>query len=411
MLDARFARTRDKLRTVAALSSDPVWRTCVTLSFAVSIAKSGALGGILQQFEWNVLQFGPILVAIVWMILSNDSPALRKADRFLIWAMVAVVATAVLSTIFSVSPATTIYQSGVLAILTAFLLLTTMKRWDRRERIDSDLVLIFAIVSLNQLFGLCAAALGAKWALGDYSRFVGTLSNANYAGMLSAVALAIGIHLVTLKRGAFRIVIGVGMAILAVAMLWSGSRGSLLAVVLGTVLVLGLRRAWRTLIALLLIIVAAAAAIVVFMPGILSRVSNSDLTSGRVEIYESMIRNWLQRPVLGTGFRTAQLLPGNEGLAGHNIFLSVLTETGVLGFISFLAVLVAVCLCGRGNSMAGAAATVIIIELTESSIYGWGGPTSTISWLALMSYAALGRSNSSRSEAIARAETEHSQAS
>lgn len=374
-----------------ASSADLVWRVAVVVSFGASILKSGGLGGILGQLEWNILQFGPILLATVSIASQRDRAILRKGDSVLAWALAAFVAAALLSTISSISRQTTIFQSGILALMTAFVVLTFTRRWNRRECVESDLLLIFAVIVANQFLGLSAGILGAKWAVGDYSRFVGTLSNANYAGMLSATGLAIGFYFVLRMRGRYRFGIGSAMAILVISLLWSGSRGSVVAVCVGAVLVLVLLRAWRVLAASLVVLAALVAGFLAFAPALLSRVSSGDLTSGRVAIYEAMLRNWAHSPILGTGFRTTELIPGNNGLAGHDIFLSVLSETGVVGILAFLLTLVAVVVCGRRNTLAGAAATVVGIELTESSIYGWGGPTATLAWLVLIGYAALGR--------------------
>ena len=387
-----MARSKEALlsaQRLAKVAEDATWRTVVVLSFLVSVTKSGPLGTMLPQSLWNTLQFGPIIAATIVLGLLPGRSQSRKSDRALLSSMAAFVIVALLSTFVSIAPGRTIAQVGLLALMTLFLVLTYARRWNRRSVLNIDLLTIYLAICVVQLSGLVALAVGAKWALGPYSRFTGLLSNANYAGMQSAVVLVLGCHLLTVWAGRRRALIAVGMAALLIALILSGSRGSMIAVVVGVALFLVLTRKWRSLAAGLTVLTVGAGILAFFFPEVLSRVQAGDPTSGRVGIYESMVGNWLTSPFLGTGFRTTELLPGTNGLAGHNIFLSVLTETGIIGLLAFLAVLAAVVFSGRQGTMAGAAAAVIVVELTESSIYGWGGPTALVSWLVLLSFAAL----------------------
>lgn len=367
------------------------WRPAVVVSILVSVLKSGSFSAVLPQAAWGALQFAPLLLPTATLTLLKPSGRLGRSDRVLTWGLAAFLVAAFLSTIVSVAPITTIAQVGILALMTSFLALTYTRRWGDLQTLDVDLLSVYVTVCAVQIAGLVALVAGASWALGPYSRFVGFLSNANYEGMLSAVAVVLACYLLVVWNGRRRVWIALGIIPLLIDLMLSGSRGSLIAAAIGSFVFLVLIRMWRTLIVVVAALAVGAMALGAVAPNMLDRVEQNDLTSGRLQIYAAMIRNWLTSPVLGTGFRTTSLLPGTAGLAGHNIFLSVLTETGIVGFIAFLSILIMIFVQGRGGALAGAAVTVLGIEMTESSIYGWGGPTALTSWLVMLSYAAVYR--------------------
>ena len=73
----------------------------------------------------------------------------------------------------------------------------------------------------------------------------------------------------------------------------------------------------------------------------------------------------------------------------------MLTETGLLGALLFACLMIAVLVASRGRKASRpllvVAVTVAAVELTESSMYGWGGPTALTEWLMVLAFAASGR--------------------
>ncbi|MCY7288419.1 MAG: hypothetical protein LH624_09275, partial [Cryobacterium sp.] len=124
--------------------------------------------------------------------------------------------------------------------------------------------------------------------------------------------------------------------------------------------------------------------------GPFSRDPETDISSGRFELYANLFGSIADRPVLGSGYRTTELLPAMQGSGGHNLLLSVTAELGIMGIFWFLAVIL-VLISGsflpKSYTAAAALLTGVTIvgvsELTESSILGWGSPTTLLAWLLI----------------------------
>ncbi|GFK17741.1 hypothetical protein KbCgl_03130 [Corynebacterium glutamicum] len=82
------------------------------------------------------------------------------------------------------------------------------------------------------------------------------------------------------------------------------------------------------------------------------------------------------------------------GVTGHNVYLVALADVGILGFgaIIFLIAFIIKAAKGSGENkfLFGVFLTVGVIELTESSIFGFGGPTALTVWLIALMLAASG---------------------
>lgn len=122
---------------------------------------------------------------------------------------------------------------------------------------------------------------------------------------------------------------------------------------------------------------------------------SSDFSSGRLEIWSDTLGRWAQSPVLGMGYRTSQLHEETGYFEAHNVYLSVLAETGILGIAVFVVLLVLILRAGTlvtsQRVLLGAAVAVLVGDLISSSILGWGGPVALSSWLMLLAWAASGR--------------------
>jgi O-antigen ligase len=188
--------------------------------------------------------------------------------------------------------------------------------------------------------------------------------------------------------------------VLLPALILSGSRGSLVSAGLAVVVLLAIPAGQKVVIAWIWGASFALTSLLLvrpssldFLPAFFSRVrQNSDFTSGRLDIYRQLIVQWQDSPVLGTGYRSAEVqLAHNVSAAGHNTYLSLLVELGVVGFAVFAGLLVVTFLAAkRDELLIGAVVAVLAIELTESTLFGFGGPTALFSWLILFGYAATG---------------------
>lgn len=385
------------------LAKTGLWRTMMGTSILISVLRSGPPGSLLSEGAWYVLQFGPILIA--WLaILSKKPDHLRRSDRNVVLYLTLFAVAALATNLTSLAPSSTLPQSLLLVGMSGFLAFTYTRRWTSEDSLRGDVAMVFVVVTAIQLAGVAPIFVGQSWPFDpDYGRYRGLFSNANYAGMMSAIGIAVGIYLLRVsRRGKLAVVIS--MAVLAVGMLMSGSRGALVA--LGTgIVVLMLSRSGRKVVVAL---VSLAGAGVIFAALIypqffdaldkffLRDAASADITSGRLDIYAAMLRLFQLSPFTGTGFRTVEVLsPASSGLAGHNIYLTVLTETGLFGAFFFVCLAIAV-VSASGAGKAGRPLLLVVVtvaaaELTESSIYGWGGPTAISAWLLILAFAANGR--------------------
>jgi O-antigen ligase len=367
------------------------WPIVVAIFFLATILKSGQLSDLLPAMVWNAVQFGPVLVATVVLFLGRVGQSLPARQTRVLWALALFSVAATLSLITSSAVTTTLAQLAILLIMFSFLAVTYRYRWNSARRVNGDLTWVFVLIGANQAVGLVGAMFNSPWAIGDFYRLTGTTNNANYAGILSAIGLTIGVHLFLRADVRTRIMLGALGAIDLSTLIWSGSRGAMLAVIVGCIVLLVIKRKWRVLIASAVAFAVAVGAVFALLPNLLNRVSLNDLDSGRFELYLTVLDHWLDQPILGIGYRTTQALEGTQGFEAHNIYLSVLAETGAIGFLAFLMLLVSIFLAGRSSSAIVGAAAIAVNEFSESSLFGWGGPTALFAWVVLLAYAALGR--------------------
>ena len=385
-----------------------LWRSAVTVSFAASVLRSSDALPEMGDALWYPVQFGPILAAAAALFFFSSKPEdQRSVDRWIVYGLAGFVVVAAAGSVTTGS-VTSQQQVALLVLMSVFLGLTFTRRWsDDRHKLYGDMALLFALISIAQVVGLAANAAGLEWATDpDYGRFRGLFSNANYAGVLSAIALPLAVRFWVSTRGSARLAVATATTALVGAMLLSGSRGAILAAVVGFLVASYSPLARRFLG--WAAAVAGVGALIAWLanPGALAplteffgRDTNGvDITSGRTEIYGELLDRWGLNPLLGTGYRTTEELSAvgsQTGLAGHNIYLSVLAETGLIGAVVFLLLLAFIFRAGTGQAatraIAGAAVAVAVVELTESSIYGWGGPTALMAWLVLLGYSASAR--------------------
>jgi O-antigen ligase len=397
------------------------WRLGVCVALASAALRSGGLGFLLGDLAWYALQFGPLLLlglAHTVAMIRSKGPRPSRTALAVITAAAALVGVAALSAIGASEPGQTLRQVALLAVVFLFLLTTYAHRWSRDGALDGDLLTVFVVGVGLQTLGLVGFVSGQAWAIGDYGRLVGVTPNANYAGISCAVLVALSFHF----RESWT---KVAALFPLTALILSDSRGSTLGLMVGLLAMLVLSpairgnmfaRIWAIAIILILPIVFGLRSLRVIggvparfpvdtpaasVPG-LSPPSAPDISSGRFDIYAAYLQRWAQQPWLGGGYRTSQVQLNGQLFEAHNVYLSVLVEMGVLGALVFAALLVATFRsAASGAALIGAASTALSVELTESSLFGLGGPTAIMSWLVLFGWAASGLAGKSPGQAAA----------
>ncbi|MDP9904646.1 O-antigen ligase family protein [Arthrobacter bambusae] len=385
------------------LAKAGLWRTMVGTSILISVLRSGPPSSLLGEGAWYALQFAPILIA--WLaLLSNKPDQVRRSDRNVILCLALFAVAALATNLTSLAPSSTLPQSLLLAGMSGFLAFTYTRRWTSEDLLRGDVTMVFVLVTAIQLAGVAAIFVGQSWPFDpDYGRYRGLFSNANYAGMMSAIGIAVGLYLLRVSRRG-RPAIVMSVAVLAVGLLMSGSRGALVALGIGIVVLMLSRSGRKVVIPLVSLVGVGLIFAALIYPQIFDALdkfflrdsASPDVTSGRLDIYAGMLRLFQLTPFTGTGFRTVEVLsPASSGLAGHNIYLTVLTETGLFGAFLFVGLVFAIVVASRagktGRPLLLVVVTVAAAELTESSIYGWGGPTAISAWLLILAFAANGR--------------------
>jgi O-antigen ligase len=378
------------------------WRLGLLAFVVISAARSKLnLEGNLPTVLMAV-QFAFVVPSILAAFLTRGG-ALRLVDKILI-ASLAVFSLLQLATWpISADSSESLSQAAILALMVVFLVATYRFRWSDGGLIQADLRYIFVLVCSLQGVGLVGFLVGADWATAGYGRFVGTFTNANFAGMMSAFVLPLVVYLWSTQKGRWRVVLLAGALVLLCTLVLSLSRGAFAAALAGLVIavIFLVRRLWFT-VTVIMVAALAGGGLLVLLYALRNTVVDvtldpaaADPTSGRGGIAEILLGEWVKSPVLGIGYRASTT--ATNGLEAHNIYLTVLVETGIVGAVVFLIVGVSAIVAGphlgRSAIAIGGLVAVAVSETTESSLFGWGAPSAVIAWLVVLSYAALGRSS------------------
>ena len=167
-----------------------VWRWAVAVSSITSSVRSGRLATHLplENAAWYALQFGSLALATLATLRSGRVGAV---PRWPARCIALLVLCAAVSVFYAVDPRQVVLQVALLAAATVFLLSTYVLRWTDAQTRDVDFRCIFWVVAGIHLVGLVGYAAGGAAFVGDYNRYLGLMSNANYAGMTAALALTL----------------------------------------------------------------------------------------------------------------------------------------------------------------------------------------------------------------------------
>ena len=228
----------------------------------------------------------------------------------------------------------------------------------------------------------------------------GALGNSNFSGAHLALASMPALTLAARSRGRLGVVWGVVAALILSGVAVSQSRGAMLAVGAGLI-VLGARRSTRRTLVVAAVVAAAAVGVVALATndGGSDELFGTRTWSERVDLWEVALRGAGDRPVLGGGpdlFRLTFEEHAGDELSGvvsdepHNVLLDHLDGAGFLGAAGWLAVVAgAATVARRGGretiawSAMGAAylaQAMVSIDVVPLLLWGWialGGTVAT----------------------------------
>ena len=373
-----------------------VWRWLIGVSLATSVVRGSGIAARLD-LPLTALQFGFLAIALLALWVA-PSTARRRSLTSMHYLAFAFVLFAAFTTLWSPVPATTTVRSLLYLLMLLVALETSRIRWADAAVLSRDLILLFWLAVIVSALGLLLAIVGVPGMLGAYERFKGLTINSDVAAWIATIAFPIGYSRLFGETGRHRVWIIVGGSILAIAVVTSGTRGAMVALVGAIVVVHLLRvRSWIVGASIAGVILAAS---VVMLSGILpvGRVAehSTDISSGRFGLWDMGIALWTRRPIGGWGFGSTSYLPGfanQDGMSLHNAYLSVLVETGAVGCVLFIALLIRLFVRWKARPESGiiaAAVAVLVNGVFESSLVNLGSPMTMEAWLVLGALFAAG---------------------
>ena len=269
----------------------------------------------------------------------------------------ALVGLAVTSVVWSVNPSVTLQRGISLLLLLVVVLESARRVWVSVAEVARDLAFVATAVGVTFVIGLVSAAAGMESALAG-GRFRGILENPNGVGVVGALMLPISLGFVGDRQGRRRLWwAGVAVAT-AMSLVFSQSRGGILAAGLGVVVLVGLSRGVRRPLVVVASCVVGTALLTGLgstetrLPGpieaVVVRFDQDSTAGGRTAAWQLALRLARERPATGWGFGTSEEVFGPEvhtigsvfqGALVHNSYLQILLELGPAGVFLLLLVL------------------------------------------------------------------------
>lgn len=376
----------------------PVWLPliCLFLSTVGASTTIKAWADISSFSRWVFLVW--LLMAVI-LTTNKIQPQFASLSKAVFSGLTGLAIISAISTIWSFDWVTTLTSAVVFACFLLLVYRLSTRRWLSKIQLVEDLFVLHIILTFVSLLGFVTAGLGITSALFG-GRYAGVFANANSLSQISALGifLAIGFFL---KRKKFLTAIWILPPLISV--LLSESRTGFLAIGIG-LLVLIARAGIKGLIFTLF----STTPLIFFFYYLngassistLGRFSatEGDYLSGRGLIWENSISILTDQP-LGFGWGNASLALYSNGFRkseAHNSFIQTGLDGGLISILLLLAVYVAVLLLLFiapkdiiSNSLAGVVAAGLMIQLGESSVFGFGQVFPYIFWFSVGALIAL----------------------
>ena len=221
-----------------------------------------------------------------------------------------------------------------------------------------------------------------NWAQGvnfSHTRFSASGFNADDVGLILAIGMPVAFYLMAHEKGWVRWLVAAYLPLALFAIGLSGTRTAILASVpgflYGALQLLGSRPDGRWVATVVVVVLGVVFGAPLLPEESLERLATTDDEiasgdlSGRTTIWWAGLDAFERAPILGSGSATFPIASGT-GRAAHNSYLSVLVDTGLVGFALFITML----------GIAGFAALS----------HGARAPNTRNFWLALLAAWAIG---------------------
>lgn len=378
------------------------WRKFYALTMILMVGAGSTIAPLVAISGNGRYAASGLLFLATWHTTRKIQPVYksRLQKRFLkmLWFTVVL---AGISTIWSEARLDTALQTVALFFLVGTVHMLTTRRWTDRATMTKDLSVGVAVLTVAFLASLATLVIGyaeSHTIIGH--RFQGIFNNPNLLALIAAVTIPLAWGLYRERPSIIRVLI---ILPAAAALLLSESRTSIAAVVVAFVW-LALKASTSAKLGVLYATICAGLIMAVsgFNPFATSLerfgdLEGGDALNGRAVAWEQAIRLTIEQPI-GYGWQAGrQLFESLHGVSGfdftrtsvHNSYLQFLLELGVIAIIPlWYFILTAFLIIIRGENRklsAGLVGTILvglIVQFSESAMFGTGQPYPYIFWFA-----------------------------
>ncbi|WP_433392430.1 O-antigen ligase family protein [Micromonospora sp. KLBMP9576] len=398
---------------------DGFQRILVVATLMLICAASNVQSLVTFSFYPRYLAIGGL---IAWA-LFGPGRRIRRGDPWaglFVTGLWATAGLAMLSSAWSITPLHTLQQAVALSLLAALAHVLLWRRWVDPAAVAGDLRVVYLVLSISLLVSLGYGLAGGASATSFNDRFQGLYANPNMLSIICALTIPLGWALYRQSRKRAQLL---GIVPAAIALPITESRTALVAVLVGALWVV-LRHGIGPLARLAAAVVGGVGLAYVFnlLPRIVGSPvaqsfsarftdpDNGDFSNGRTQTWQATVELWQSRPTFGFGYASGSQLftqTREDGFFNvgvnlvHNSYLQWLLELGIGGVVPLLLLLLAairaVLLAPVGALNSGLVwliVTGLLIQVTESTMFGMGQPYPYVFWLAVAG--ALVRTRSGR---------------
>ncbi len=374
---------------------------------------AAVLGGILAD-SWLVprnlifySRFAP--AALLSARAALELVVRRQRDWIIPWAFIlpagVFAVLAGFSTLYSVNPSTTLQRVATMAFVFVGFGLAVPQSFTSSRKMEQGFRWVAAALALSVLLGVVVFGRVQIETTAEYSfvRLQGIFTSSNTLGLMAMVAFfALVGWWQTERSPSVRLMLWIGLAGIVLGVVVSGSRASMVGLMLGSLMFLWLRGRVSQANGLLILLVLFFAVLLALIDPALGRVLDYSGEFDRVALWRRAVEIGSHAPFFGTGFGTGDTIfyadvPYLQSLGiftagAHNSFIRLYVELGLVGLLIGISIFAAVFRtlmyapsAIRGDGLAAALAGGVIGGLVDSFfedwLFGFGSAATPATWL------------------------------
>jgi len=312
----------------------------------------------ISPLQGTITKYLMILIsAIIISMIAVKRYKLKLPSSAQIWILFAVFVS--ISVIWSISPTLSIKSGVTLVGLIFTFIILTMYPWQKDEFILIEKAIILGGVTAGAI-SISLAKLGYYYLDSVRATISFGESSADPNHFASSLVLPLCFSISKLvynkvnEKGKINyIMFFISSVILIAAIIMSGSRGGTIGAIIATlILILRSGKPYKVFAAVFIMMILAFIVLQVFMPhSIIERFKIDYIinakAAGRVDLWKVGILAFLEKPLIGWGYNSFPIITAGEfpeseylrvryGQVTHNIYLQILCELGLIGFIIFI---------------------------------------------------------------------------